>query len=59
MGGAKCLIIGEKHYFVWDTASQSTKWLYVPKSWGGHGPFGLPGYAYTDTLAISANFLWV
>ena len=24
---AKCFILGEKHYFVWDTASQSTKWL--------------------------------
>jgi len=24
-GGSKCLILGEQHYFVWDTASQSTK----------------------------------
>jgi len=24
-GGAKCLILGEQQYFVWDTASQSTK----------------------------------
>jgi len=24
-GGAKCLILGEKHYFVWKNASQSTK----------------------------------
>jgi len=23
--GAKCLILGEKRYFVWDTASESTK----------------------------------
>ena len=30
-GGAKCLILGEKRYFVWDTASKSTKWLF-----GGH-----------------------
>jgi len=24
-GTSKCLVLGEKHYFVWDTASQSTK----------------------------------
>jgi len=24
-GGPKCLILGEQQYFVWDTASQSTK----------------------------------
>ena len=26
-GEEKCFISGEKHYFVWDTTSQSTKWL--------------------------------
>jgi len=25
--GSKCLISGEQQYFVWDTASRSTKWL--------------------------------
>jgi len=24
-GGPKCVILGEQQYFVWDTASQSTK----------------------------------
>jgi len=42
---AKWLILGEKHYFVWENASQSTKWLHVLNVWG-HGPFGSPGYAY-------------
>jgi len=28
LGGAKFLILGEKHYFVWKNASQSTKLLY-------------------------------
>ena len=36
--GTKCLILGEKRYFVWDTASESTKWLYIPTF--------PPGYAY-------------
>ena len=40
-GGAKCVILGEWHYFVWKNASQST-WLYFPKIWGGHGSFGPP-----------------
>jgi len=25
LGRAKCLILGEKRYFIWDTASQCTK----------------------------------
>jgi len=33
-GGPKCLILGEQQYFVWDTASQSTKLLYVLNIWG-------------------------
>jgi len=41
-GGAKCLILGEEHYFVWKNASQSTKWLYFPKIWGGAWPLSLP-----------------
>ena len=35
-GGAKCLILGEQQYFVWDTASQSTKWLNTLKIVGGY-----------------------
>jgi len=38
-GGPKCLILGEKHYFVWDTASKTTKWLYVPKIFGVWPPW--------------------
>jgi len=44
-GGPKCLILGEQQYFVWDTASQSTKLLYVLNIWGVW-PLGPPGYAY-------------
>jgi len=32
-------------YFVWDTASQSAKLLYVLKNLGGHAPLA-SGYAY-------------
>jgi len=35
----------EYRYFVWNTASQSTKSLYVLKIWGRAWP---PGYAYTS-----------
>jgi len=38
LGGAKCLILGEKHYFLWDTASQSTKWLDILKCLGTWPP---------------------
>ena len=38
IGGAKCLIFGEKHYFIWKNASQSTQWLYLPKTWGSMAP---------------------
>jgi len=41
-GGAKCMISGEQHYFLWKNVSQSTKWLYFPEIFGGHGPFGSP-----------------
>jgi len=34
LGGPKCLILGEKHYFVCDTAAQSAKLLYFRKIWG-------------------------
>ena len=37
-GWPQCFILSEQHYFVWDTASQSTKWLYMLKILGGHGP---------------------
>jgi len=36
-GGTKCSILGEQHYFVWDTASQRTKWL-CSKNFGGSWP---------------------
>ena len=32
-GGPKCLILDEQQYFVWDTASQSTKWLHMLTIW--------------------------
>jgi len=35
------LTLGEQQYFVWDTASQSTKLLDVLKVWGAWPP-GLP-----------------
>ena len=37
-GGPKCLVLGEQQYFVWDVASQSRKWIDMPKIWKGHGP---------------------
>jgi len=40
-GGTKCSILGEQHYFVWDTASQRTKWL-CSKNFGGSWPLGPP-----------------
>jgi len=47
LGGPKCLILGEEHYFVWKNASQSTKWLYFLKirgvAWSLSPP---PDYAY-------------
>jgi len=33
--GEKYFILGEQQYFVWDTASQSTKSLYILKIWEG------------------------
>jgi len=33
------LISGEQQYFVWDTAFQSPKWLYVINIWWGMGPW--------------------
>ena len=38
---AKHLILGEQHYFVWDAASQSTKWLDMAKI-GGAWPLATP-----------------
>ena len=40
---AKCLTLGEQQYFVWDTASLSTKWRGILKIWGALPP---RGYAY-------------
>jgi len=39
--GPKHLILGKQQYFVWDTASQSTKWLDILKIWEALPP----GYA--------------
>jgi len=35
----KCLILVEQQYFVWDTASQNTKWTDMLKVWGGMPPW--------------------
>ena len=41
--GANCLILGKKHYFVCDSTSQSTKWLYsMFKKFGGTWPLWPP-----------------
>ena len=37
-GGTKCLVLGEQQYFLWDTASQSAKWLLVQKFRGAWPP---------------------
>jgi len=34
LAGANLLTSSEQQYFVWDTASQSTKWQDMPKVWG-------------------------
>jgi len=46
-GRANCLILVEKHYFVWKNASQSTKRLYVLKILGAWH-LCPPGYAYAS-----------
>jgi len=38
-GGPKCLILGEQQYFVWDTTTQSTKWLDILNILWGHCPW--------------------
>jgi len=39
--GANLLTFSEQHYFVWDTASQSTKWQDMLEIWGGQwSPYG-------------------
>ena len=53
IGGPKCLILGEQHYFVSKNASQSTKWLYFLKIWGGRWPL-CPSLA-TPMLWICEN----
>ena len=40
--GAKMLDFRRIALFCLKNASQSTKWLYFLKMWGGHGPFDLP-----------------
>ena len=37
--GEECLTLGEHLYFLWDTASQSKKWLDMLKNWGGKAPW--------------------
>jgi len=44
------LILGEQQYFLWDTASQSTKWLLIQKIWG-HDPL--------DPLATPMQWLQI
>ena len=64
LGRPKRLILGEQQYFVWDAASQSTKWLDMLKIWGGPWPLG---YAYEyvvherHKLAVLAwhSFSWM
>jgi len=34
LGEPKFLILGQQQYFLWDAASQSTKWLHIQKIWG-------------------------
>jgi len=46
------LILGEPQYFVWDTASHSSKLLNMIKIWGTYF-LSPPGYANE-----SSNFLW-
>jgi len=45
--GTKCLILGDQQYFVWDTTSQSTKWIDILKIWG-YGSLVSTGYAYVS-----------
>jgi len=53
LAGAKILTSGEKRYFVWDTTSQSTKWLDMLKILGRPWP---PGYACVQTS--SSSTIW-
>jgi len=39
--GEECFIVEEQQYFLWNVASQSTKWLDVLKTWGRPWPLGL------------------
>jgi len=69
--GAKCLILGEQQYFVWDAASQDTKWLAVLNILVEHGllpPLATPVvqfYHFTReyTIVISCEalpwFCWI
>jgi len=43
----KCLILGEPQYFVWDTVTESIKWLDIRKIGGNMAPWG---YAYGPTF---------
>jgi len=45
------MILGEQHYFVWKNASQSTKWLYFPKTWGA--------WPLCPTATPMAGRLWI
>jgi len=45
-------ILGEKQHLVWDTASQSTKWLDILKIWGCMSP----GYAKQAGSKLADRF---
>jgi len=50
--GPKFMILGEQQCFVWDAASQSTKWLDMLNIWRAMGrwvPLGTNGYGYNHS----------
>jgi len=58
LGGPKCLILGEKHYFVWKNAYQSTKWLYVLKTFGGTWPLCPPWIRLCLQFTYVCSIAW-
>ena len=60
----KCLILREQQYFVWDTASQSTKWLDMLKIWGDMAPwlrlwYIILQYYFFDQLRLKTEIEFV
>ena len=53
--GPKVWLQVNNNIFVWEAASQSTKWLNMLKIWGACPPGLFPGYAYGFWTAC---FLW-